>query len=114
MKLPESPLEGAPIYVTANALMNDDITLSAAIEIARAAGADGFERRRELLPPTIQPNEIQDLRSQLQTFAIPPAYSIPLPLSRKTALNRNLSIMQWTKLVLSAAGSANSGGYQDE
>ena len=53
MKQPKSSLEGAPIYVTANALMNDAITLSAAMEIARAAGADGFELRRELLPPTL-------------------------------------------------------------
>ena len=83
MKQPESPLAGAPIYATTNALMNDDITLSAAMEIARAAGADGFELRRELLPPTIQPNEIQNIRSQLQTFAFPPAYSIPLPLCKK-------------------------------
>src|SRR5438067_5941415 len=83
MKQPEAPLAGAPIYVTANALMNDDITLSAAIHIARAARADGFELRRELLPPTLQPNEIQDIRSQLQTFAFPPAYSVPRPLCEK-------------------------------
>jgi hypothetical protein len=63
--------------------MNDDITLSAAIHIARDAGADGFELRRELLPPTLQPHEIQDIRSQLQTFAFPAAYSIPRPLYKK-------------------------------
>ena len=83
MKQQESSLEGAPIYVTANSLMNDDITLSAAIHIARAAGADGFELRRELLPPTMQLHEIEDIRSQLQTFASPPAYSIPRPLCKK-------------------------------
>ena len=76
MKQQESSLEGAPIYVTANSLMNNDITLNAAIQIARAAGADGFELRRELLPPTMQPNETQDIRSQLQTFPFPPVYSI--------------------------------------
>ncbi len=79
----KSSLEGAPIYVTANSLMNDDITLNAAIQIARAAGADGFELRRELLPPTMQPNETQDIRSQLQTFPFPPTYSIPLPLCKQ-------------------------------
>lgn len=83
MKQQESSLEGAPIYVTANSLMNDDITLNAAIQIARAAGADGFELRRELLPPTMQPNETQDIRSQLQTFPFPPVYSIPLPLCKQ-------------------------------
>jgi hypothetical protein len=83
MKQQESSLEGAPIYVTANSLMNDDITLNAAIQIARAAGADGFELRRELLPPTMQANETQDIRSQLQTFPSPPTYSIPLPLCKQ-------------------------------
>jgi sugar phosphate isomerase/epimerase len=83
MKQQESSLEGAPIYVTANSLMNDDITLSAAIHMARDAGADGFELRRELLPPSMQPDEIQDIRSRLQTFASPPAYSIPRPLCKK-------------------------------
>ena len=83
MKQQESSLEGAPIYVTANSLMNDDITLNAAIQIARVAGADGFELRRELLPPTMQANETQDIRSQLQTFPSPPTYSIPLPLCKQ-------------------------------
>jgi sugar phosphate isomerase/epimerase len=83
MKQQEFSLEEALIYVTANSLMNDDITLSTAIRIARDAGADGFELRRELLPPSMQPHEIQDIRSQLQTFASPPAYSIPRPLCKK-------------------------------
>jgi sugar phosphate isomerase/epimerase len=83
MKQQEFSLEDALIYVTANSLMNDDITLSAAIHIARDAGADGFELRRELLPPTMQLHEIEGIRSQLQTFASPPMYSIPRPLCKK-------------------------------
>lgn len=88
MKQQESSLEGAPIYVTANSLMNDDITLNAAIQIARAAGADGFELRRELLPLAMQSAEIQHVRSQLQMFRSPPTYSKPLPLFNKGYFER--------------------------
>ena len=83
MRQQEFAIEGAPIYVTANTLVSDSITLDDAMQIARDAGADGFELRRELLPLTMQPAEIQGIRSQLQRFRSPPAYSKPLPLFNK-------------------------------
>ena len=43
------------IYVTANALMTGAVTLDGAIQIAKEAGADGFELRRELLPLPLPP-----------------------------------------------------------
>jgi sugar phosphate isomerase/epimerase len=73
----EVSMEGAPIYVTANALVSDSITLEDAMQIARDAGANGFELRRELLPLPLQSAMVERIRSQLQQFSSPPAYSLP-------------------------------------
>ena len=35
------------IYVTANSLMSKDVPLESAVQIAKDAGADGFELRRD-------------------------------------------------------------------
>ncbi len=88
MRQQELAIEGPSIYVTANTLVSDSITLDDAMQIARDAGADGFELRRELLPLTMQPAEIQGIRSQLQRFPSPPAYSKPLPLFNKGRFER--------------------------
>ncbi|GAC1349330.1 MAG: sugar phosphate isomerase/epimerase [Ktedonobacteraceae bacterium] len=72
--------QGPPIYITANSLMSKNKTREDALQIARDAGADGFELRRELLTPGRQPFEIEGLRSQLECFRSPPIYSTPLPL----------------------------------
>lgn len=80
MKQQEQPTQDPPVYVTANTLVSDNVTLQVALRIARNAGADGFELRRELLPPSMQLDEIRSLRTQLETFPSPPAYSIARPL----------------------------------
>jgi sugar phosphate isomerase/epimerase len=77
-----------PIYVTANSLVNDHISLLDAIEIARDAGADGFEVRRELLPTRLDAGEVEEVRQHLQMFPSSPAYSIPLPLFREGRFER--------------------------
>lgn len=88
MRQQELAIEGPPIYVTANTLVSDSIQFADAMQIAQDAGADGFELRRELLPLTMQPTEIQGIRSQLQRFRSPPAYSKPLPLFNKGRFER--------------------------
>ncbi len=70
----------AAIYVTANSLIDQNTSLEDAMKIAEAAGADGFEMRRELLPSTIQISELQSLGERLKVFPSPPAYSVPRPL----------------------------------
>ena len=65
------------IYVTANALMTGAVTLDGALQIAKEAGADGFELRRELLPLPLPPALGAHIRLQLQQFSSPPAYSLP-------------------------------------
>jgi len=80
MEQQAQPIQAPPIYVTANTLVGNNVTLEAALRIARVAGADGFELRRELLPPTMQLDEIRSLRTLLEAFPSPPAYSIPRPL----------------------------------
>lgn len=65
------------IYVTANALMTGAVTLDGALQIAKEAGADGFELRRELLPLPLSPALEERIRAQLQQFSSPPAYSLP-------------------------------------
>lgn len=66
-----------PIYIAANSLASNNRSLEEALQIARDAGADGFELRSELLTPAMQPNEIDGLRSQLERFRSPPIYSTP-------------------------------------
>ncbi len=72
-----------PIYVTANSLVNERVSLRGAIEIARNAGVDGFEVRRELLPARLDGSEVEAVRQRLQVFPSAAAYSIPLPLFRE-------------------------------
>ncbi len=78
------------IQVTANSLVNKDITVEDAVHIAKDAGADGFEVRRELLSPDMQPSKMQDMRLQLEQFSTPPAYSVPYPLFVEGCLNRDV------------------------
>lgn len=70
-----------PVYVTANSLTGDGLTLEAAVRAAvraaRDAGADGFELRRELLPAEQGPEQLARLREFLGTFPSPPCYSTP-------------------------------------
>ncbi len=47
------------------------------MQIAKDARADGFELRPELLPPTMQLSEVQNLRLHLEMFSSPPIYSTP-------------------------------------
>lgn len=75
--------EDAPIYITANALMSSEVTLEAALQIAKEAGVDGFELRQELLPQTMPNDKVRDLRTQLELFPSPPVYSTPQPLFSK-------------------------------
>jgi len=65
------------IYVTANTLMTGAVTLDDALQIAKEAGADGFELRRELLPLPLPPALGEHIRLQLQQFSSPPVYSLP-------------------------------------
>lgn len=69
-----------PVYVTANSLVNDNCSLEVALQIARDAGADGFELRREQLPRTMQHDDFCLLGSKLEHFRFPPIYSAPEPL----------------------------------
>ncbi|HET9920094.1 MAG TPA: TIM barrel protein [Ktedonobacteraceae bacterium] len=83
MEKQEQLSENAPIYITANTLMSDDVSLEAALHIAKEAGADGFELRRELLPAMMPDDRVSDLRTQLEMFPSPPIYSTPQPLFNK-------------------------------
>lgn len=78
-RLAEQPDQTTPIYICANALQRDSIPLDAAIRLAREAGADGFELRRELLPPVLTPDDIQCIRAALAALPAPSFYSIPQP-----------------------------------
>jgi len=69
--------------------MSEDVSLESAVQIAKDAGADGFELRRELLASGMQPFEIQSLRSQLEQLRSPPAYSVPEPLFEEGRLQRD-------------------------
>lgn len=66
-----------PVYVTANSLVNDNCSLEVALQIARDAGVDGFELRREQLPQTMQHDDFCLLGSKLEHFRCPPIYSTP-------------------------------------
>lgn len=80
MKQQEAETHVPLIYVTANSLMSKDVSLESALQLAKDAGADGFELRSELLPSGMQSSEVQRLRLQLEQFLAPPAYSVPRPL----------------------------------
>lgn len=89
MKQQEAGTQVPLIYVTANSLMSKNVPLESAVQIAKDAGADGFELRRELLPAGMQPFEVQSLRLQLEQFLAPPAYSVPEPLFEEGRLQRD-------------------------
>ncbi len=89
MKQREAATQVPLIYVTANSLMSKDVPLENAVQIAKDAGADGFELRRELLASGMQPFEVQSLRLQLEQFLSPPAYSVPRPLFEEGRLQRD-------------------------
>ena len=89
MKQQEAGTQVPLIYITANSLMSKDVPLESAMQIAKDAGADGFELRRELLPSGMQPFEVQGLRLQLEQFRSPPAYSVPEPLFEEGRLQRD-------------------------
>jgi hypothetical protein len=46
LKLQEPPSHHLPVYVTANTLVIDNVTLKGALLIARNAGAGSFELRK--------------------------------------------------------------------
>lgn len=104
MKQEEVAVRVSLVYVTANSLMSKDISLEDAIHVAKDAGADGFELRRELLPTNMQPSEIQDVHSLLEKFPTPPAYSVPSPLFAEGRLKRDF--------ILQALDEARSFGCQ--
>ena len=68
-----------PVYICANALVRQGIPLNTAIHLAREAGADGFELRRELLPATVTTEDMQRTRAALEELPLPPIYSSPQP-----------------------------------
>jgi sugar phosphate isomerase/epimerase len=89
MKQQEAATQAPLIYVTANSLMSKDVSLESALQVAKDAGADGFELRSELLPSGMQPFEVENLRLQLKRFPSPPAYSVPRPLFEEGRLQRD-------------------------
>jgi len=89
MKQQEAGTQVPLIYVPANSLMSKDVPLESAVQIAKDAGVDGFELRRELLASGMQPFEVQSLRLQLEQFRSPPAYSVPEPLFEEGRLQRD-------------------------
>src|SRR2546421_11781803 len=82
------PTTDPAIYVTANALITGTVTLDAAIQIAKEAGTDGFELRRELLPLPLPPAMKEHIRLQLQHFSSPPAFSLPRPIFTEGSFER--------------------------
>lgn len=90
MKQQEAAKQTPLIYVTANSLMSKGVSLESAVHIAKDAGADGFELRSELLPAQMPPSMVQSLRSQLEQFPAPPAYSVPRPLFEEGYLQRDV------------------------
>lgn len=88
MRRAEQPGHRASIYVCANALLRDGISLWDAIRLAREAGADGFELRRELLPAVLTQDEIQRARAALAEMPLPPFYSTPQPMFLRGSFER--------------------------
>ncbi len=119
MQQRETILPHAPIYVTANSLMREGVSLRFAMQIARDAGVDGFEIRRELLPQDMQADDVRELRSQLTDFRCPPIYSTPQPLLshkgiRVDVLGQTMreAFLLGCTLVKFAPGSMNFGGRE--
>ena len=104
MKQDEGEPHSSLLYVTANSLVRKGIPLTRAMKIARDAGADGFEVRRELLPQGMHPSEVQNLHAELALFSAPPAYSVPRPLFMRRRLDRDF--------LLKAHAEAHSFGCQ--
>lgn len=79
----EQPDQNAPIYICANALARDGMRggmpLDTAIRLAREAGADGFELRRELLPGELTSDDLRRIREALAAVPAPSFYSISQP-----------------------------------
>ena len=112
-------LQNAPVYVTANSLMSERVSLEFALQAAREAGADGFEVRRELLSQDIHAEDVRQLRSQLTDFRLPPIYSTPQALLSNKGLR--VDVLEQTvreayalgcMLVKFAPGSMNLGGSE--
>lgn len=76
----QSVVNRPAIYIAANALMNANISLQTAIEIASNAEADGFELRRELLPDLLSSDVQRTICQWLTVFPSPPVYSVHSPL----------------------------------
>jgi sugar phosphate isomerase/epimerase len=112
-------LKNAPVYVTANSLMREDISLEFSLQATKDAGADGFEVRRELLPQDMQADYVRELYSQLADFRLPPIYSTPQALFsnkgiREDVLEQTLreAFSLGCTLVKFAPGSMNFGGRE--
>jgi sugar phosphate isomerase/epimerase len=80
MKQQEHMTQDPAGYIAAKALVSDTVPLEVMLRIARDAGAEGFEMRRELLPSPLQFDEIRSLCTQLEMFPSPPVYSLACPL----------------------------------
>jgi len=83
-------ITGAPIYVAASALVSPSCPLPLALAIAAEAGADGFELGQELIPPLINPDDLEDLPSILARFPARPALAVAQPLFVTGKLQRDL------------------------
>ena len=112
-------LQNVPVYITANSLMSEGVSIRYALQIARDAGVDGFEVRRELLPRDMQAGDVRELRSQLTDFRLPPIYSTPQPLFSNKGIR--IGVLGQTlreafslgcTLVKFAPGSMNFGGRE--
>lgn len=89
---PHTPLpatsRAAAVYIAANALADPALPLDTAVNVARHAGADGFEARRELLP---SPNRLDydRIRRLLATLPAAPHFSAPIALFADGIVQRN-------------------------
>lgn len=119
MQQRDAILQNAPVYVTANSLMSERVSLEFALQAAKDAGADGFEVRRELLSQDMQADDVRQLRSQLTEFRLPPIYSTPQALLSNKGLR--VDFLEQTlheayalgcMLVKFAPGSMNFGGSE--
>lgn len=85
---PSIASSAVPIYIAANALAGPALPFDTAMLVARNAGADGFEVRRELLPP-IDCFDPARLRHLLAAFPAPPHYSAPIGLFEDGIVQRD-------------------------
>ena len=89
---PHTPLHATSptvaVYIAANALTGPALPFDTALTIARDAGADGFEVRRELLP---SPDRLdhEQLRHLLAAFPAAPHYSAPVALFDEGVVQRD-------------------------